>query len=276
MSKDIKILLCAHKDVPIPRNREFFPIHVGKDVNHLELAFTPDNTGDNISAKNPHFCELTAHYWAWKNLKADIVGLNHYRRYFDFSVRKPFFSPDRRYADVDEFMKSDYRFPDFDRLLSDCDIVLPTPRVFPYSNRTQYCVFHVVNDWNILRDVIAELSPEYLAAFDEFSLRRNYHSQYNMFITRWELFAAYSEWMFKVLFEVERRVKLSGYPDQARLFGYLSERMLNVFCIRHNLRVKYQPVVIPLGPVALGANFSALRYNWWRLKNNLVFRLGGV
>lgn len=274
MALDVKILLCAHKSVPIPANKEFFPIHVGKDVNHLELNFTPDNTGDNISIKNPHFCELTAHYWAWKNLKADIVGLNHYRRYFDFDCKSPSMAPDRRYADVEQFMKQEYMFPDFNHILDDCDIILPTPRVFPYSNETQYSVYHIVNDWRILREVISDLSPEYLSAFDIFSKQRNYHSQYNMFITRWELFDEYSEWLFKVLFEVEKRVKLSGYQDQARLFGYLSERMLNMFCIKKGLRVKYQPVVIPLEKEALAANFSAARYNWWRLKNNLLFRLG--
>jgi hypothetical protein len=31
--------------------------------------------GDNISAKNPYYCELIAQYWGCRNLKADYIGL---------------------------------------------------------------------------------------------------------------------------------------------------------------------------------------------------------
>ena len=44
-----------------------------------------DNDGENISSKNPMYCELTAQYWAWKNADADYYGFCHYRRYFDFT-----------------------------------------------------------------------------------------------------------------------------------------------------------------------------------------------
>lgn len=92
----------------------------------------------------------------------------------------------------------------------------------------------------------------------------------NMFITPWEHFNGYSEWLFSILFELEKRVKLSAYPDQARLFGYLSERLINVYCIKNHLRIKYIPVIMPLDEEF--HNPSNLHYSYRRLKNNLIYK----
>lgn len=268
---DVKIMVCAHKDVKLPKNDWFFPIQAGAVLHDAIPGFTGDNSGDNISAKNPHFCELTCHYWMWKNEKADIVGLNHYRRYFDFERRWPMFSPDRSFTTID-YIDKPYRFPDLEKMLdTKCDIILPPKRHYPYSVGTQYKVFHLVNDLNILRDVISDLSPDYLPAFDHLMNDENGYSGYNMFITRWKHFDGYSEWMFKILFEVERRVKLSPYPDQARIFGYMSERLINVYCMRHNLRVKYVPVIMPIEDRFV--NPSNLRFCYWRFRNTLAFKM---
>lgn len=271
MGKDIKILVCAHKETPLPEHEYFYPIQVGAALTDARFFPAQDNTGDNISDKNPHFCELTAHYWAWKNLKCDIIGLNHYRRFFDFYRSTPAFSPDRSFVNIEAFLKEEYRFPNLEKLLEDYDIILPPKRHYPYDVATQYAVFHLINDLNILKEVIRDLTPEYLEAFDTLMYRTNAYSGYNMFITRWEHFAGYSEWVFRILFELEKRVKLSPYPDQARLFGYLSERLINIYCIKNRLRIKYIPVIMPLDEEF--QNPSNLRYTIRRLKNDFIYKL---
>lgn len=271
MGKDIKILVCAHKETPLPEHEYFYPIQVGAALTDARFFPAQDNTGDNISDKNPHFCELTAHYWAWKNLKYDIIGLNHYRRFFDFYRAVPAFSPDRSFVNIEAFLKEEYRFPNLEKLLEDYDIILPPKRHYPYDVATQYAVFHLINDLNILKEVIRDLTPEYLEAFDTLMYRKNAYSGYNMFITHWEHFAGYSEWLFRILFELEKRVKLSPYPDQARLFGYLSERLINIYCTKNCLKIKYIPVIMPLDEEF--QNPSNLRYTIRRLKNDFLYKL---
>ena len=84
----VKILVASHKKYRMPSDDIYLPLHVGAegktDPNGkpLDLGWTRDNTGDNISELNPGYCELTGLYWGWKNLKADYIGLVHYRRHF--------------------------------------------------------------------------------------------------------------------------------------------------------------------------------------------------
>ncbi|HCK0351048.1 TPA: DUF4422 domain-containing protein, partial [Klebsiella pneumoniae] len=67
------------------------PLHVGKANSYNEIGCPGDDTGDNISFKNPFYCELTAHYWVWKNEElADYVGFMHYRRHLNFSEKQTF------------------------------------------------------------------------------------------------------------------------------------------------------------------------------------------
>ena len=82
---DIKILVAAHTKYWMPNNSVFLPIQVGAAL-HPALGYIPDTTGDNISAKNPNYRELTGLYWAWKNLDCEYIGLCHYRRYFGHTV----------------------------------------------------------------------------------------------------------------------------------------------------------------------------------------------
>ena len=113
------ILVATHKAYPMPSDSLYLPIHVGKELSHEELSYSSDNTGDHISAKNPNYCELTALYWAWKNLEADYIGLAHYRRHF--SVRRPFPLCEDKFPYI---LTSD----EAAALLKEYDILLPKKR----------------------------------------------------------------------------------------------------------------------------------------------------
>lgn len=245
--KKTTIFICAHKEVPLPQHPFFLPIQAGAALHEQIADYQADDEGENISIKNPHFCELTCHYWAWKNLKnVEIIGLNHYRRYFDFTRKWPQFSADKHFISTDLFLKQDYQFPDLEKLLDKYDIILPIARHWRVSNTQQYCDYHIAKDWETLRQIIKERSPQYIPAFEKTMDYSNKSVGYNMFITHWKHFDAYSEWLFEILFEVERRVPPIDDPIQSRIYGYMSERLINVFCEQHNLRIKHIPLVMPI------------------------------
>lgn len=245
--KKITIFICSHKKVELPQHEYFLPVQAGAALHEKIQGYQPDDEGDNISSKNPHFCELTCHYWAWKNLKnVDIVGLNHYRRYFDFEQRFPQFSADKHFTSTEAFLKKDYVFTDLNEMLTNHDIILPVARHWRVSNTQQYYNYHIAKDWETLRAIIKEKSPEYLPAFEKKMDHSNVSVGYNMFITHWKHFDAYSQWLFDILFEVERRVPPTDDPVQSRIYGYMSERLINVFCEHHHLRIKHIPLIMPL------------------------------
>ena len=271
---NIKVFICAHKEVPLPQHPYFLPIQAGAALRDHIDGYQPDDEGDNISIKNPHFCELTCHYWAWKNLKnVDIVGLNHYRRYFDFTRKWPQFSADKHFIATEDFLKQDYKFSDLEKLLQKYDIILPVARHWRVSNTQQYGEYHIAKDWEMLRQIIKERSPQYIPAFEKTMDHSNISVGYNMFITHWEHFNTYSEWLFDILFEVERRVPPIDDPIQSRIYGYMSERLINVFCDYHHLRIKHIPLIMPLEDYSEGLNTSNIHSLFRNTVNNFIYWL---
>ncbi|RGN01211.1 DUF4422 domain-containing protein [Fusobacterium mortiferum] len=59
-----------------------------------------------------------------------------------------------------------------------------------------------------------------------------------MMIVRKEIFDDYCEWLFSILFEVEKRIQISNNVYQARVFGFLSERLMRVYIEKKKLKVK--------------------------------------
>lgn len=243
----IKILVCYHKKDVMVNQSEYLPIHVGKALNQdLDLGITTDSTGENISKKNQSFCELTGIYWAWKNLSnVDIIGLCHYRRFFDFHglvhpmMESAIISP----INIDRL---DLSVPmDIIRRVSGGAVVIPKPIHYNCSILSDYCINHISDDFRVLASVIDESQPEYIkAAFRRFFYCNNKLSHYNMFLMRRVDFEKYCGWLFPILESVEERIDISAYsPVQRRIFGYMAERLLNVWISANNIEVIEKPII---------------------------------
>lgn len=203
----------------------YFPILVGAYKNYKkEITYQRDDIGDNISKKNSSYNELTAIYWAWKNLDADIVGLVHYRRYFFKNV-------------VNKDLKNVIDKNDIEALLSKHDVILPRKRNYIIeTNYSHYIHAHHKEPLIELRNVIMDLYPEYLKSFDAVMDKRSAH-MFNMFVMKKEIFNKYSRFLFCVLKELEKRIDISNYSIQeARVFGYLSELLMDVWINKNNIR----------------------------------------
>ena len=79
--KKIRIFVCCHKPYDGYSDEVYTPLHVGRAISTCtdEMKnMIGDDTGDNISEKNPYYSEATGIYWIWKNVHdVEYVGLIH-------------------------------------------------------------------------------------------------------------------------------------------------------------------------------------------------------
>lgn len=231
---DIKILVATHKSYWMPTDDVYLPLHVGRD-GKVDLGYIGDNTGDNISSKNANFCELTGLYWAWKNLQCKYIGLCHYRRYFATKGRGGSLEGKRQRI----IARSDYEV-----LLDKYDVILPQKRNYYIETvRSQYEHAHNKRDLDEVEKIICERYPEYYETFNKVMSQTRLYIL-NMFVMRKELFDEYAAWLFHILFELEKRIDISSYNQyEARVYGFLSERLFNVWLTKKQLKTVEVPVV---------------------------------
>jgi hypothetical protein len=222
---EIKILVATHKQFEAPKDAIYLPIHVGKEGKN-ELGYIGDNTGDNISAKNPYYCELTALYWGWKNLNADYIGLVHYRRFLSFKRR-------------DTVESSILTGEETCCLCEKHDIILPKKRHYIIETiKSHFAHAHGIEYLNLTREIIKETYPEYLDSFDSVMKRRSAH-MFNMFIMKKEFADEYCEWLFSILFQLTEMIDFSSLSSfQARMPSRVGERLLDVWITKNEYLYK--------------------------------------
>lgn len=223
----MSVYIATHKSFTPPHLDEgYIPLQVGAAL-HPHLGFHTDDVGEEISEKNPNYCELTGLYWVWKNdTGSDIKGLVHYRRYFTTSQCS---TSQKGFLSSSEIAKT----------LENYDIILPKRE---WLKQNAWDEYHMLcgkeQDLHRVEQIIQRQCPEYLPAFHQY-FRGNRSHLFNMMICKREVFDAYCQWLFDILFALEQEVDLSDYtPYQQRIYGFMSERLLNIWVLHHQLRVK--------------------------------------
>ena len=245
---DVAIYLAYHKNSQRLASGVLRPVHVGRaladdSIRALMADMPGDDTGDNISAKNPLFCELTLQYWVWKNrMDADYIGFLHYRRQLNFN-------PAGASKPLDEWGNQNFKTlgPEtveacglnddaIRRAVAGADVVTVKPWNVVFkgsaSNYDHYAhsdpKLHIA-DYDRALAILKERFPDYAPDADAYNAAKTgYYT--NIFVMRRDIFARYMEYLFGILSELEKRLDLTDYSVQERrVFGYVSEWLFGIF-----------------------------------------------
>lgn len=255
----IKIIVATHKKYKMPKDNIYIPVQVGREGKE-DIGYQPDNEGENISVKNPYFCELTGLYWAWKNLNVDYIGLSHYKRYF--AIKKiPFTDKEKKF---DYILNSE----EIQQVLKNTDIILPKLRRYYIENLySHYKNTTYVEPLDETRKIIEKKYPQYIDEFDKLHKRTSAH-MFNMFVMKKNILDKYCTWLFDILFELEKRVDVTKYNQfHSRFFGRISELLLDIWINVNNLNYEEIKVIeiekinwVKKGKTFLMAKFTGKKY----------------
>ena len=231
--QNLKIYVCCHKDYKdVGITNPCYRLISDKDIKNessLELVKS-DGFLDNRL-----WSELSHIYYVWKHpeLQDDWIGFCHYRRYFDFK------------NDIPEITKP----------------IVATALINPLNNFMSYFVNHNALDLMQTLVVLKKLHPEYAEAMVRMCDSHRYYP-YNMFILPKAMFNEMCELLFSVLITYDKKLKVNNnyenmlmhigdyrelyiekpvkddmpndtYQYQARLYGFLSERLMSAYIMKY-------------------------------------------
>lgn len=206
-----------YKDKPISSEYDMpewvMPIQVGAALCKERVANILDCDGENISAKNVNYSELTALYWIWKNrlvypsatTQYEYYGLTHYRRILELTEDDVL-----RLAD------------------NEVDVVLPYPMPYEPDIEEHHKRYLKSGDWDAVNKAVMEIQPEYAREFPRI-LKQKFFYNYNIILARKEILSEYCGWLFSILERVEE-ISVPKCKDRAdRYMGYIGETLETLY-----------------------------------------------
>lgn len=211
-TKNISVYVaCSTNDIALLNGKSLkkweFPVIGGAALKKTKNEMQRDNEGINISTENKRFSEMTVAYWAWKNSDADYIGLEHYRRRYLLSEEQLIGIADQN-----------------------VDVILTRPRiVFPnikvWLPRVS-CVGE--RDIDMLIQWLIKKFPQHEDHIEDF-FEGNIFYPNNMVIAKKEIYAEYCEWLFHILFELDKTDSFSGFQKKNRYAGYIAELLTSYY-----------------------------------------------
>ena len=182
---------------------------------------------------------LNGHYDLTKLRPENVeyLGLCHYRRYLD--------------ADINE--------ETIEKLLNGKDML-----VCDYYKATQYDVVSKglisalsQEDYWLYIDTVLSIHPDAKEALLKYMYDSNTFVPYSIFVAKKKLYDEFCEFIFPVLFELEKRIKDHNYSRQRRIIGYYGEWSLGLFIAYRKLKVEKLNLV-------MSGKVIKTRYSWIR------------
>lgn len=198
--------------------RYIYPIQAGAALTNQNVADLQDNTGENISAKNHNYCELTATYHAWKNSHAAYKGICHYRRIFDIDEKQ-----------MRTLLAMENKW----------DVILPYPSVYYPNISKEHTRYVSESDWDAMLHALRETAPEYFAVYEKaVADGEQFFNNFNMLIAKSAVFDDYCDFLFTVLERTEELTTPKGWERTDRFAGYLGENLTTIYFLKNRDKLK--------------------------------------
>lgn len=240
----VKIFVAHEKEGPFFNSEIFQPLFIG--AHSLEgCAFSlKDNIGENISAKNNYYGELTGQYCVWKNLlsklSTEYIGFCNYTKFLDFNI-----------SDTDNIVFKDTIILEFSKVvekyteenifnfIQGSDIVLPQKILTPKRLYDLYLDSSPKEEIDSAISIIKEDYPDYFKTVQKIINGNEIYANL-VFVIKRELFGEYVQWIFDILTKLEQKINMSKYEkltEKNDVFANIAEVLLNVW-IEHMLENK--------------------------------------
>ena len=232
-------IFCVYFDArPVWRSDCVEPIQAGRALTGTDLGMTADDTGDQMSAENARYGEMTAWYWVWKNYlplhpELEYVGFSHYRRFLDFSAPGPGKTRRTTYSRFRGAFARNCGEASVMKAVDGADLVMRGVAESGFATmRDQFVHGHpeLAGDWDRFAALVSERHPDRSREIAE-TLGCGRLAMELQFVMRRALFVDFMEWAFSLCREFERRWSWGGAKEgpRARVPAFLVERFFLVW-----------------------------------------------